>query len=213
MKFENCTLENNTLIEQAIITPQGITVVGKKDSDNCDNSNNPSASRGSGSVGEPVEPQTPQTNKTKRPKVVTTTFQYRWLQTDANRIGLLYQALLRATVNGEQVGWIDKKTDHEDFAKLFSGEDTSIQVRWTGTKQHLKYLFKVLYAREYITIPNGGKQPYVIVQSHFVDKSRHIFTDWDKEQDPKEYKNAIEAMAEILNPDITIEDVLRIIRG
>jgi len=143
-------------------------------------------------------------------KVVTTTFRYRWLDTDDNRIGLLYQALLRATVNGKAGGWIDKKTSPDDFAKVFGGEESTVKIRWTGTKQHLKYLFKVMLEKNYIYAANGSRQPWVIVQSHFVDRNNRMFTDWDQEQEPKEYRHAIETIAEILNADLTLEEVMRL---
>lgn len=161
------------------------------------------------SKAEEVRPE-PKPKKPTTPKMVTTTFRYRWLDTDANRIGLLYQALLRATVNGEPTGWIAKETTPEDFDKLFSGEESTVQIKWIGTKQHLKYLFKVMWERNYISIPHGGKQKWVVVQSHFVDANRRMFADWDKEQDPVVYKNAIETIAEILNADLSLEEVINL---
>jgi len=194
-----------TKLEEVLKGLSGLSGSKSDNSDNCDNSDNVNVKPQTVQTS-----QTPQTNKAKRPKVVTTTFLYRWLQTDANRIGLLYQALLRATVNGEPTGWIAADTKPKDFERLFSGVDSSVQIKWIGTKQHLKYLFKVMWERKYISIANGGKQKWVVVQSHFVDSDRRMFTDWDKEQDPVQYKNAIETIADILNADLTLEEVMRL---
>ena len=149
--------------------------------------------------------------KKNKPKIVNTTFRYRWLEQHPERIGFLYQALLRAKTDGKNNGWIAKETKPDDFSILFSGKPTSVKVRWSGTKQHLKYLFKLLIEREYIYAANGSRQPWVIVQSHLVPSLGETFSDWDREKMPKEYRHAIEAMAEILNPDLSIEEIVRML--
>lgn len=148
--------------------------------------------------------------KGNQPKIVNTNFRYRWMESHPERVGQLYQALLKARIGGRNEGWIAQDTSPDDFAKLFSGENSGVQVRWTGTKQHLKYLFQVMLKKGFIYTPNEGRQPWVIVQSHLVPSFGKTFGGWDKEKKPKEYRGAIEAMAEILNPNIDVSELMRL---
>lgn len=143
-------------------------------------------------------------------RIVTATFKYRWMESHPERVGLLYQALLKAKNEGRSEGWIAQDTRPDDFMKLFTGEPTGVQVRWTGTKQHLKYLFVLLLQKGFIFAPNESRQPWVIVQSHFVPSLGETFSDWDKEKEPIRFRRTIEILAEILNSEVDVRELLRL---
>ncbi len=62
----------------------------------------------------------------------------------------------------------------------------------------------------YIYAPNRSKQPWVIVQSHFVPSFGRRFSDWDSEKEPVDYKDVIELMADLLNPDVSLEELMQL---
>mgnify|MGYP003317966858 CR=1 FL=1 len=160
-------------------------------------------------VGNKVQTTKPATSAVRQ-KIVNTTFRYRWVDTHPECVGRLYQALRRAKIGGRNTGWIDSDTSPDDFANLFSGNPSGVQVKWTGTKQHLKYLFQTMLDRGYIYAPNRSKQPWVIVQSHFVPSFGRRFSDWDSEKEPVDYKDVIELMADLLNPDVSLEELMQL---
>lgn len=67
----------------------------------------------------------------------------------------------------KQVEWIDARTSQKQFIDLFSGELLFHRIRWTGTKQNLAYLFKVLiYRKKYVRTTHS--RIWTTVRSHFV---------------------------------------------
>lgn len=130
----------------------------------------------------------------KRPttqRVTNATFTYRWFATAPNRITTLYQYLLRAK-------WIDSDTNPDDFLAIFSGNTTNCQIRWTGKKPHLVYLFRLLTDRQYLSIPKGVGR-WMIVGSHFVDTHHRPFAFLNSQRIPVKAQPAIEQLAELLN--------------
>lgn len=184
MEFNNCNLENNTFIEKAVITNEGIREISEPHIETV--------------VAEEVKTsEKPSKNTTKKvsqpqAQIVKTTFLYRYVDSHPERIAHLYQALLRAK-------WIGEETEIEQFYSFFTGEDSDAKLRWTGTQAFLRYLFKVMLDREYITYPDGvPQQPWVIVQSHFVDRNRRLFSAWNKQKDPKRHRLTLETVASLL---------------
>lgn len=135
--------------------------------------------------------------KTADPKIISSVFSYRWGETMAYRIAMLYQYLLR-------VGLLDKDTDMEQFCALFSGEDCDYKVKWTGKQSQLFYLIKVLLQQDYIRTPDGVGQ-WEIVQSHFLNAGSRVFTNFHKQKKPKKTAATLEQIAEILNPARNID--------
>lgn len=132
-------------------------------------------------------------SKKTEPKIVPSTFTYRWIDDQETRILQLYQYMLLG------VKWIDKNTDSDEFCNLFRGEDCDSKVKWIGKQSQLYYLIKVLLEKDYIRKPKGVGQ-WIIVQSHFVDKDSRMFTDFNSQKKPAKTADTIEQMAEILNP-------------
>lgn len=140
-----------------------------------------------------ISPTLPRTTKTKRttPRVTNATFTYRWLATAPHRITTLYQYLLRAK-------WIAADTTPDDFLAIFSGNATNCQIRWTGKKTHLVYLFRLLTDRQYISTPKGIGR-WMIVGSHFIDAHSRQFTLLNCQRVPVKAQRAIDHLAELLN--------------
>lgn len=140
-----------------------------------------------------ISPALPRTTKTKRttPRVTNATFTYRWLATAPHRITTLYQYLLRAK-------WIAADTTPDDFLAIFSGNATNCQIRWTGKKTHLVYLFRLLTDRQYISTSKGIGR-WMIVGSHFIDAHSRQFTFLNCQRIPVKAQRAIDHLAELLN--------------
>ena len=119
------------------------------------------------------------------------TFAYRWYLTAPQRIAVLYQHLLRAQ-------WIAPGTAPDDFAAIFSGEASMVQIKWTGPKSCLVCLFRLLTDRKYLSLPKGTGR-WMIVSSHFVDAHRRELTNLNSQRTPHKALPAIERMAELLN--------------
>ena len=125
-------------------------------------------------------------------KLTTATFTYCWRNRSAKSITQLYQCLLRAK-------WIASGTNPDDFLALFSGEESTARVKWTGKPSYLYYLIRRAVEQKLITIPTNGKI-WQITESHFVDSSGRPLHDLRKQKDPKRAVPAIEAMLKILEP-------------
>ena len=87
----------------------------------------------------PILTPTPRKTPAKRPvpRVTNATFTYRWLATAPQRITTLYQYLLRAT-------WIASDTNPDDFFSIFTGKESNIRIKWTGSNLQLAYLIRVM---------------------------------------------------------------------
>lgn len=144
---------------------------------------------------ETVKPSKSADKPISQPKIVKSTFRYVFWEKDCKPVTDLYLALRRAK-------WIAEDTEPDSFTSIFEGEETDATVRWIGTQQHLWYLFKLLMEKGYIFIPEPTpQQPWVIVQSHFVRKDRRLFSDWNKQKEPKRYAKVVEKLADILDPN------------
>ena len=132
------------------------------------------------------------TKTIESPKLVNSVFTYRWLDDYPVGIINLYQALLKGK-------FIAEDTKPDDFCKIFKGEDCGVKVKWIGKKAHLWYLFSLIFERQYVKWSSGVGQ-WIIVQSHFVDKNSKVFRDFNSQHKPKKFENAINVLAELLNP-------------
>ena len=135
------------------------------------------------------------TRSRKRPtqRVTNATFTYRWLATAPYRITKLYQYLLRAQ-------WIASDTNPDDFFSLFTGKESNVRIKWTGSNLQLAYLIRVITEQNYISTPKRvGK--WTCVYNHFVDKNSRQLPKLSRLHIPKKSKSAVEQMAELLNPN------------
>ena len=131
--------------------------------------------------------------KRTTPRVTNATFTYRWLATAPQRITTLYQYLLRAQ-------WIASDTNPDDFLSLFTGKESNVRIKWTGSNLQLAYLIRLMTERNYISVPKRvGK--WTCVYNHFVDKNSHQLPRLNSLHIPIKSKLAVEQMAELLNPN------------
>ena len=143
----------------------------------------------------PILTPTPRKTRAKRTthRVTSSTFTYRWLATAPQRITTLYQYLLRAQ-------WIASDTNPDDFFSLFTGKESNVRIKWTGSNLQLAYLIRVITEQNYISTPKRvGK--WTCVYNHFVDKNSRQLPKLSRLHIPKKSKSAVEQMAELLNPN------------
>lgn len=118
---------------------------------------------------------------------------------------------LMALFNGlKQLGWIDHKTSQQQFIDLFSGEPLYHRVKWTGSKQHLAYLFKLL-VRDKMYIRTTEARIWQTVRSHFVQANGQPFeADMNAQQIPgAKPSRLIRMLAEFLNPSSALPSAFR----
>ena len=135
-----------------------------------------------------------QKTKTKRINAAVTeaTFIYRHAPKYASRIVTLYQHLLKAK-------WIAPDTNPDDFLAIFSGEDTTVRVKWIAKPSYLYGLIRRAIEQELISVPSNGKI-WQITESHFVDNHSRPFNDLHKQKESKTAIPTIEALLQILEP-------------
>ena len=94
-----------------------------------------------------ISPTSPRKPKAKRttPRVTTSSFTYRWLNTTPQRITTLYQYLLRAQ-------WIASDTNPDDFFSIFSGQPSTARVKWIEKQSYLYYFIRRAVDKELIYI-------------------------------------------------------------
>lgn len=143
----------------------------------------------------------------KTGKAIQKSFVYRAL-TDADtnqRLQFLYKGL-------KQLQWIAANTLQKNFLKIFSGEDTSFRVVWTGDINTLAELFRELVQRKkYVRLPEG-ESIWVMVNARFWEKEGN--KEFGNERlaatrPPLENKDNIDFLVRIMNPQMVVDDVIR----
>lgn len=143
----------------------------------------------------------------KTGKAIQKSFVYRAL-TDADtnqRLQFLYNGL-------KQLQWIAANTLQKNFLKIFSGEDTSCRVVWTGDINTLAELFRELVQRKkYVRLPEG-ESIWVMVNARFWEKEGN--KEFGNERlaatrSPLENKNNIDLLVRFMNPRLVVDDVIR----
>ena len=143
----------------------------------------------------------------KTGKAIQKSFVYRAL-TDADtnqRLQFLYNGL-------KQLQWIAAYTLQKNFLKIFSGEDTSCRVVWTGDINTLAELFRELVQRKkYVRLPEG-ESIWVMVNARFWEKEGN--KEFGNERlaatrPPLENKDNIDLLVRFMNPRLMVDDVIR----
>lgn len=188
MEFNNCDIHDNTIIDKAVVLPNGQVI-------RADGVHNPS----------PINHKpSPRTRKKSAPRVVQDTFRYRWMEHKDGQLRLvkLYQLLI-----DERFRLLDPSVSPEDWVALFMGEAKPFTMKWRGKQAHLRYLFKLLLQKKYITYDKASAKHWEIVGSHFVDTKSKPFADWDSQHDPKRGTRTLEMFAEVLNIATTMPTI------
>ena len=143
----------------------------------------------------------------KTGKAIQKSFVYRAL-TDADtnqRLQFLYNGL-------KQLQWIAANTLQKNFLKIFSGEDTSCRVVWTGDINTLAELFRELVQRKkYVRLPEG-ESIWVMVNARFWEKEGN--KEFGNERlaatrPPLENKDNIDLLVRFMNPRLVVDDYIR----
>ena len=143
----------------------------------------------------------------KTGKAIQKSFVYRAL-TDADtnqHLQFLYNGL-------KQLQWIAANTLQKNFLKIFSGEDTSCRVVWTGDINTLAELFRELVQRKkYVRLPEG-ESIWVMVNARFWEKEGN--KEFGNERlaatrPPLENKDNIDLLVRFMNPRLVVDDVIR----
>lgn len=142
----------------------------------------------------------------KTGRAVKKSFVYRALtDEDTNqRLQLFYKGL-------KQLQWIAADTQQKNFLKIFSGEDTSSRVVWTGDINTLAELFRELVQRKkYVQLPEG-ESIWVMVNARFWEKEgNHEFGNerLAATRAPLNKEN-IDLLVRFMNPQLVVDDVIR----
>ena len=142
----------------------------------------------------------------KTGKATQKSFVYRALtDEDTNQhLQLFYKGL-------KQLQWIAADTQQKNFLKIFSGEDTSSRVVWTGDINTLAELFRELVQRKkYVQLPEG-ESIWVMVNARFWEKEgNHEFGNerLAATRAPLNKEN-IDLLVRFMNPQLVVDDVIR----
>lgn len=134
--------------------------------------------------------------KPKAARIVEDVYKYRWIDSKEGNLRLvkLYQLLI-----DERFRMLDSAVSPDSWCALFMGEAKSFTMKWTGKQAHLRYLFKLLLQKKYITFDRKSAGQWEILGSHFLNAQGKPFTDWDSQHDPSRRACTLEMFAEVLN--------------
>lgn len=183
MKFENCDIHDNTFIENAVVNAVGTMLVEQAVKDE---------GAGPGEEGKRKRAG----RKRRAPRIVTDTYTYKWLNHRDGQLRLvkLYQLLV-----DERFKMLAPEVNPEDWCALFEGEPKPFTMKWTGKQAHLRYLFKLMIEKSYITFDAQSAGKWEILGCHFLNSAGRQFADWDSQKDPKRGAKTLQMFAEVLN--------------
>ncbi len=116
----------------------------------------------------------------------------------------------------QQMKWIADDTKLKNFFSIFSGEETSCRVVWTGEVNTLAELFRELVVRKhYVRLPEG-ESIWVMVNARFWEKEgNHEFGN-DRLRStsmPTSSKETIAWLVRIMNPDLSLDVLKEMMQG
>lgn len=189
------------ITDKPIVNVFGDVNIGKKQDEAVDGVNAEDAE-----IVEEVKSSSKRGRPRKTGKAIQKSFVYRAL-TDADtnqRLQFLYNGL-------KQLQWIAANTLQKNFLKIFSGEDTSCRVVWTGDINTLAELFRELVQRKkYVRLPEG-ESIWVMVNARFWEKEgNHEFGNerLAATRAPLNKEN-IDLLVRFMNPQLVVDDVIR----
>ena len=141
----------------------------------------------------------------KAGKKILKSFIYRAFDDEDTNLRLqsLYHGLL-------QLQWIAADTKQKSFMSIFSGEDTTCRVTWTGDINTLAELFKELVTRKgYVKLPEG-ESVWVMVNARFWEKEGNQEFGNDRLRStstPTGSKETIDWLVKLMDPDLPLESL------
>lgn len=146
----------------------------------------------------PMQPETKaKRQRSRKPaRIVQDVYKYVWVESREGRMRLiqLYQLLI-----DDRFKMLDRNVTPDDWCSLFMGQAKPFTMKWIGRQAHLRYLFKLLIQKKYITFDRTSAKQWEILGSHFLNAQGKPFTDWDSQHDPKRGARTLERFAEVLN--------------
>lgn len=189
------------ITDKPIVNVFGDVNIGKKQDEAVDGVNAEDAE-----IVEEVKSSSKRGRPRKTGKATQKSFVYRAL-TDADtnqHLQFLYNGL-------KQLQWIAADTLQKNFLKIFSGEETSCRVVWTGDINTLAELFRELVQRKkYVQLPEG-ESIWVMVNARFWEKEgNHEFGNerLAATRAPLNKEN-IDLLVRFMNPQLVVDDVIR----
>lgn len=125
------------------------------------------------------------------------------------RLQYLYKGL-------KAMKWIKEDTLLKDFLSVFGGKETSVRVNWTGDINTLAELFRELVTRKALVLLPQGESVWVMVNARFRNKEADVEFGHKKlgaTRPPTDTKDAIALLVKIMNPQIPIEDIKRMMQS
>lgn len=134
--------------------------------------------------------------KKKAPRIVMDTYKYQWIDCQEGQMRLirLYQLLI-----DERFHLLSPEVKPDEWCALFMGQAKPFTMKWIGKQAHLRYLFKLLINRKYLTYDKKSAGKWEILGSHFVGSDGRPFKDWDSQYDPKKGSKTLQMFADVLN--------------
>lgn len=118
---------------------------------------------------------------------------------------------LQLFYNGLKVlGWIREDTDLRDFLSIFSGDETTCRIVWTGDINALAGLFKELITlRKFVKLPEG-ETIWVMVNARFWEREGN--KEFGNERlgsthPPIDLKDDIALLVDIMNPETSLKEI------
>lgn len=142
------------------------------------------------------EPKPKSPRKPKPARIVDDVYKYIWVD---NREGMLRLVKLYQLLRDDRFKMLDPSVSPDDWCALFRGVARPFTMKWIGRQAHLRYLFKLLIQKKYITFDQKSAKQWEILGSHFLNDKGKPFTDWDSQKDPVRGARTIEMFAEVLN--------------
>jgi len=146
----------------------------------------------------PMNPETKarRTRKPKPARIVQDVYKYVWVESREGRMRLiqLYQLLI-----DERFKMLDRNVTPDNWCALFMGQAKPFTMKWIGKQAHLRYLFRLMIQKKFITFDRTSAKQWEILGSHFLNAQGKPFTDWDSQKDPVRGARTLEMFAEVLN--------------
>lgn len=136
-------------------------------------------------------------------KIISKAFIYEAGKETNTRLQLFYRGL-------KVLGWINKDTDLKHFLSVFSGEETTCRIIWTGDINALAELFQELINRKKIIKLPQGETIWVMVNARFWNHEGNVEFGNEKlgsTRAPIDSKDDINLLVEILNPETDLDEV------
>ena len=142
-------------------------------------------------------------------EIIKTTFNYNPKGLERNTINYRLQEVYELMTRAEL---IPVTTNMKDFLKVFSGEDTTLRIAWTGQDNELHYIISEWVNRTYLPKPKGGLWKVTAARFYHIKKeasgtrNNEEYTPDKLRQagNPKNPSDDLEQIIEMLNPEVRV---------